>query len=131
MTVPAHDFVAVAVAVAAVLIGPQLAEAVGTYAVILFAWIGGAMVGCYRRPPESRLRVLLFLASSLVVTMGLTVTLASIVASVVPSWVPAGGAKHLVFPIAVAIPMFWHDWPEWGRTVIQAIVRRRFGGGEQ
>jgi peptidoglycan/LPS O-acetylase OafA/YrhL len=126
------DVVAVAVAVAAVLIGPQLAEAVGTYAVIGFAWIGGAMVGCYRMEPGPRRRLLFFLASSFVVTIGMTVTLAHAVVALVPSWAQSPeGAKALFFPVAVLIPMFWEDWPKWGKVIITALIQRRFGGGDK
>ena len=116
MTAPQIEPVAVAVVIATALVGPQLAEAVGAYAIILVAWFFGVFGNIYWREPRPRSEIALFAVLTFGVSVGMTVPLAQFIVKMAPEWVPSLSgleAKALLFPVAFAIPAFWHKWPQW------------------
>lgn len=108
MTPPEPDLspLSVVVSLLTILVGPQLAPALGAYGLILVGWFGGVLIGVYRRPPDFRVNVAVFMAVSLIVTLGVTVPAADALAR----YMPVFEAKGLIFPIAVAIPAVGHNW---------------------
>lgn len=115
MVPPSPDLtpVAVAITLLGVVVGPELADAAGAYSVIVLGWFAGFLIGLWRRPPESRIGVLAFLLVTLLLTLGVTVPMAMIlsetVAKTVP-WISVGGARGLLFPLAVILPAVGHSW---------------------
>lgn len=128
--------VAVAVAVLTVFMGPELAAVFAAYAIILLGWLGGVMVGVYRMPPGSRLRLVAFVLVSLVAVLGMTVPLAQAAATALVQfapWLTVTEAKGLLFPVAFALPAIGHNWFDIAGWAV-GLVRRRFqpkGEGQQ
>ncbi len=113
------DPVSVAAAVIGALIGQELAPVVGAYTVIMFAWLGGVLVGLYRRDPASRLSTAAFVVITFVLTVGGSVFAAELL------------TKHLglagSFPLFLAaffIPAVGESWIDIAKWAIeQARVR--------
>ena len=70
--------VSVAVLAATALLGPEFAVAVGAYGAIVLGWFGGMLVGLWRMPPVPRLQLAGFVVVSLVLTLGVTVSVAEL-----------------------------------------------------
>lgn len=114
MANPSLDPVSVAAAVVGAVIGKELAPIVGAYTVILFAWIGGVLVGLYRRDPASRFGTAAFVVITFVLTVGGSVFAAEML------------ARHLgvdssapLFFAAFLIPAIGESWVDIGRWVIR------------
>lgn len=130
MESPDLNPLSVAVAIAGALLGPKLAPYVGAYGLILFGWLGGVLVGLYRKEPGTRVHVAAFLAVSFVLTVGATVPLAEMASD----YVPKATVATLLFPVAFLIPAVGLDWLKVGRWVaerIAAFVSRKTEGGAQ
>ena len=95
-------------------LGPQLADAVGSYAVILVGWFAGLIWGTLRLP-NGIMPLWAFTMLTFAVTFGLTVPAAEFLASNAALILPVGWksaeARSLFFPIAMAIPAVGHSWP--------------------
>lgn len=112
MANPSLDPVSVASAVIAGLIGQELAPIVGAYTVILFAWLGGVLVGLYRRDPASRMST----AAFVVITFVLTVGGSAFIADQLTERLGIAGSSPL-FMAAFFIPAIgesWVDIVKWG-----------------
>lgn len=110
--------VSVAVLVASAVVGAELAQAVGAYGVILFAWFFGVIVGVYRSPPAPRWQLAGFVVVTLGVTLGITTAAAQLLAEAVRAWMPwAAGvsATDLLFPVAFLLPAIGHGWKDVAR----------------
>jgi hypothetical protein len=126
---PPLDPVAIAVTVAGLLIGEKLAPLAGAYAVIVLAWLGGVIVGLYRREKTARMSTANFVAVTLILTLGLT------------SFVSAQMSVHfnieittLLFPVAFLIPAVgdsWIDIGRWAFNLAADIIRSRTSRGDQ
>ena len=115
-----------AVALAGLVFGPQLAHVIGAYALIVLAWLGGALIGLWRRDPSDRLGVARFVIVSLVLTLGATVPVAR--------WIDGQfngvDAANLLFPVAFLIPAIGTDWVRIGRWVADLVGRRWSRGND-
>jgi len=123
MTTPNLDLVSIAAALAGAMLGPQMAPYVGAYTVILFAWVGGVLVGVYRRDPNSRMKTAVFVAVTFVLTIGSTAAAASMLAAKV-----SAESTTLLFPIAFMIPAVGDDWIAVGKWLFSHL-RARFTKG--
>jgi hypothetical protein len=104
-TTPDLDPVSIAAAIAGSLLGPQLAPYIGAYFVVLLAWVGGVIVGSYRRDPRSRMGLAAFVAVTFVMALGLTASIASLLASKM-----GVGSTVPLFLVAFAIPAVGDSW---------------------
>jgi len=104
---------AVAVAVAGAAVGPQFAQYVGAYSLILIGWFAGLLYGLFTRSPESKLPVWAYTAFTFCVTMLATVPASQIAAQYVPF-----SYTSLLFPVAVAIPAVPDKWGSIGVWVL-------------
>lgn len=104
---------AVAVAVAGAAVGPQFAQYVGAYSIILVGWFAGLLYGLYTRRPDSQLPVWAYTLFTLIVCMLVTVPVSQAAAE----WVPFSHTA-LLFPIAVAIPAVPDKWGAVGEWVL-------------
>jgi len=102
---PDLDPVSIAAAIAGSFIGPQLAPYIGAYSVILVAWIGGVIIGLYRRDPASRMSAAAFIAVTFVMTIGLTAFIASSLATKF-----SAESTTFLFPVALIIPAVGDSW---------------------
>ena len=114
------DPISVAVALAGAVLGPAMAGIVGAYGVILLGWLGGALVGLWRRDPSDRLGVVRFLVITLILTLGATVPASQWLDSQF-DWAESGS---LLFPVAFLIPAIGTDWVRVGRWALNWIGRR-------
>lgn len=115
---PDLDPVSIAAAIAGALLGPQLAPYIGAYSVVLLAWVGGVIVGLYRRDPASRMSAAAFIAVTFVMTLGLTTFIASLLASKL-----SAESTTFLFPVAFMIPAVgdsWADIVRWAASRIRA-----------
>lgn len=122
MTEPNLDPFAVAVSLAALVVGPALAPIVGAYTLILFGWFGGVLIGLYRRKPSSRMSTAAFAAVTFIVTMGSTVSAAELVASNIPGF--TASSKTLLFAVAVAIPAIGDNWVDISQRFWRVLATR-------
>ncbi|MGL4649850.1 MAG: hypothetical protein ACRC1H_10615, partial [Caldilineaceae bacterium] len=102
-----------AVLVASALVGAEVAHAVGSYGVILFAWFFGVIVGVYRAMPTTRWRLAGFVMVSLGVTIGVTSAAAGVLNEALHAWVPWTNnvrTTDLLFPVAFLLPAVGHSW---------------------
>ena len=104
-TGPSLDPVSVAAAVIAAIVGPKLAPVVGAYTVILFAWMGGVLVGLYRRDPASRMSTAMFVCVTFVLTVGGAAFAADQLSKQL-----AIDSTSLLFPASFLIPAIGHSW---------------------
>jgi hypothetical protein len=109
---PDLDPVSIAAAIVGSVIGPQLAPYIGAYSVILLAWVGGVIVGLYRRDPTSRMSAAGFIAVTFVMTLGLTAVIASTLAARI-----SAESTTLLFPVAFMIPAVGDSWADIVRWV--------------
>jgi len=126
--------VAVAVALAAAMLGGQFAQAIGAYSVILLGWLGGAMVGVWRMPTLPRLTLAAYIVASLVVTLGVTVPLSAVLADALRSASPdlrSLDAKDLLFVVALAIPAIGHSWGDVLARAWRLVARLRLASGKE
>lgn len=126
MTQPNLDPVSVVAALAATLIGAQAAPIVAAYSIIIFAWVGGVIVGLYRRDPESRMPAWAFIFVTFVITLGLT-TAASTALGPRTSLDPGA----LFFPVAFMIPAVGDNWPGLIKWAWNTWKNRGAAGKEQ
>ena len=120
---PPLDPVAIAVTLAGLMIGEKLAPLAGAYAVVAIAWLGGLLVGLYRREGTARMSTAAFTAVTLILTLGLTSVI-----SVQFSMRFGIDATSLLFPVAFIIPAIgdsWVDIGKWGVRVTGAVIRGR------
>lgn len=131
MTPTNLDPVAVAVAVITALAGPKIAAIAGPYSVIVFGWVVGLFWLVYRSEPMQRRTVLLLVVLTFGVTIGATATIAEMLAKLAPDWLPASvngiDPRALLFPVAVAIPALWDQWPILARRALLWLQRVRGG----
>ncbi len=105
---------AVAVAVAGASVGPQFAQYVGAYSIILVGWFAGLLYGLFTRSAESKLPVWAYSLMTFIVTMGATVPFSQMAAEYVPFSYTA-----LLFPISVAIPAVPDKWGTIGQWLLE------------
>lgn len=120
------DIVAVAVSLAALIFGNDVAAIVGPYAVIVVAAVLGSFWSASRRPEGSRLATLGYLLAMVLTSVLFTVGLAEIVAR----HLGAPDARPFFAPVSLLIAGIGPDWPAVGRWVIsigRSVVERRFG----
>lgn len=125
---PTLDPFAVAVSLAALVVGPALAPILGAYTLILFGWFAGVLVGVYRRESGSRMGTFVFVIVTFVVTMGSTVSAAEMIAPNFPVEVRA-----LLFPVSILIPAIgdnWVDIAKWAWRLLANRFDRRTPGGQ-
>ncbi len=113
---PNLDLVSIAAAIAGAALGPQLAPYIGAYSVILLAWVGGVIVGLYRRDQDSRMGAAAFITVTFVMTIGLTAFIASVLAQRI-----SAESTTLLFPIGFLIPAVGDSWIEIGKWVATRI----------
>lgn len=128
-------------AVATAAIGPEFADELAAYTVILVGWAGGVLWGLVNlpnNPPWSGWRPrLAFVIGTFAAAMFATVAIASIVATIVSTWVPGlsrTDVKDYLFVIATAIPAVGHNWSRiisWSADVVKSRVSRWASGKEQ
>ncbi len=127
MTPPEPDLNPLAVLVllaTAAGVSPQIAEALGTYGLIVFGWFAGVQIGLWRLPPTLRIRMAGFVAVSLIVTLGITVPAATALAL----RMPMVSAQAALFVLAVGIPAVGHSWLDvaaWAAGLMRKTVERR------
>lgn len=110
---------AVAVVVAGAAVGPQFAQYVSAYALILVGWFAGLLYGLFTRAPDSKMPVWAYSLFTFLVTMVATVPVSQFAASYVPFSYTA-----LLFPVAVAIPAMpdrWGTFGQWALDRLQAM----------
>jgi hypothetical protein len=120
--------VSVAVLLVTAMLGPEFALAVGAYGVIMLGWFGGVLIGLWRMPPASRAHMAIFVAVSLVATLGVTVSATELLAGAMRAalpWASAVEAHGLLFPVAFVLPAIGHNWIDVGRWVWS--LRSRIG----
>jgi hypothetical protein len=108
---------------ATVMFGQQLGPLVSTFALIVFGWFGGMLVGLLRlqADPEGggvRVRALWFVVVSFVVTVGS--------ASTAATWLAAhngGNPADWLFFVALGIPAIGLDWLRIGQWFAALIGR--------
>ncbi len=110
---------AAALALAGFIWGPTAAQFVAAYALILFAWFGGLLVGLYRRNGDARLPSWAYALITLVVCVGMTVPIAQWLSSYL-------GASYtgLLLPVAfliAAAPDKWQAAGSWAWDTWKAI----------
>lgn len=129
MTPAPSDHLAPATVAAAVFtaaFGPEFAEALAVYSVILVAWTGGAMWGLVFMPRSEpwvgwKVR-LAFVLSSLAVVMLTTVALAAALAGIASSMAPQVARNELkdyLAPVAFGIPAIGHHWRSIGAAALE------------
>lgn len=111
---------AVSVAVAGAAVGPEIAQYVSAYALILVGWFAGLLYGLFTRAPESKLPVWAYTLFTFLVTMVATVPVSQFAASYVPFSYTA-----LLFPVAVAIPAMPDRWGTVGQWVMDRVQALR------
>lgn len=102
---PPLDSVSVLTTLAGAVMGAEIAPYIGTYALILMCFTGGAVIGVYRREPESRLSVFAFVLSMLFITLAVTVFIAQYLSDKTHFSVGAFEAG-----ISILIPAIGEDW---------------------
>ena len=125
---PNLDPFAVAVSIAALLVGPKLAPILGGYTLIMFGWFAGVLIGVYRRDAGSRMGTIVFVLLFFLVTMGTAATAAELLAPYI-----GGKTNALLFPVAVLIPAIGDDWiavAKWAWRLVAARFERRAEGGQ-
>lgn len=105
---------AVAVAVAGAAVGPQFAQYVSAYAIILVGWFAGLLYGLYTRSPESKMPVWAYSVFTLILCTAVTVPAAQVAAQYVPFSYTA-----LLFPVAAAIPAVPDKWGDIGHWLME------------
>lgn len=125
MSQPNLDPVSLAVAIAATLVGQQMAPFAGAYTVIIFAWLGGVFAYLLRKETLKRGKTAKFVFVSFVVTIGTTW-----VAAVYLSAKVSIESTYLLFPIAFLIPAVGEDWvtlARWGIKLWKGRAERAAG----
>lgn len=131
MTAPPQlDVVTVAIALAATVFGPAIAEVVGPYAVIFLGALLGAAWSASRRPPPTQtgLRAnfgtLGYIALLVLLAVLVTVPCATLAASYLPGGLES---RVLLAPVAAVIAGIGPDWPgvfKWGLQLIQTLIEQ-------
>lgn len=122
---PPLDVVAVAIALAAVLFGHEIAEVVGPYAVIFVAAVLGAAWSASRRPAAGRSSTAAYLMFFIVAAVLITVPCAEIAAIYLPSRI---GPRVLLPVVAFTIAGIGLDWPDvlhWAFKLARSVIDRR------
>lgn len=127
MQSPSIDPVSVAIAVVGTLAGPEIAAYAGPYSVIVFAWLGGVLIGFYRRDVTSRISAAAFVAVTFCMTIGFTTAFAHILAQWI-SFTVKVEATTLLFPVAFLIPAIGESWLRIGKWAA-SVVASRFSKG--
>ena len=120
---PPLDIVAVAVALAGVLFGNDMAEIIGPYAVIFVAAVLGAAWSATRRPAVGRGSTVAYLIFFIVAAVLVTVPCAEIAASYLPSRL---GMRILLPGVAFTIAGIGPDWPGVLEAVSKMYLLRNF-----
>lgn len=124
MTAPPPDIdlnpFAVAVVVAGAAVGPQFAQYVSAYALILVGWFAGLLYGLFTRAPESKMPVWAYSLFTFLVTMVATVPVSQFAAGYIPFSYTA-----LLFPVAVAIPAMPDKWGTFGQWALERFQAMR------
>jgi hypothetical protein len=121
------DIVTVAVALAALMFGRDVAAVVGPYSVIVLGAVLGGAWSASRRPPTSKLGTLLYMMAVVTLSLLITVPMAEIAAVYTRTTDP----RVLFGPVSALISGVGDKWPvlisqawEIGRNV----VARKYGG---
>jgi hypothetical protein len=101
-------------------VGPELAQYVSAYALILVGWFAGLLYGLFTRSPNSKLPVWAYTLFTFLVTMVATVPVSQFAANYVPFSYTA-----LLFPVAVAIPAMPDKWGTIGQWAIERFQAMR------
>lgn len=115
----AIDPVAVVIALATTLLGPQLAVYVGPYIVIAGAGLTGAAFALGRRDPQARTGPFRFLAVMVSLSMLLTVAATKLAGML---W-PGMESQWMLAPVALVIGYIGDDWPDVLRWVLRRVGR--------
>jgi hypothetical protein len=116
---PSHDLSpwAVALTIAAAVVGPKAAALVGAYSIILIGWFAGLLYGLYTRAPESRLPVWAYAAFTFIVCFMVTVPASLLLVRTIPGLDVEYTA--VLFPVAAAIPALPDKWGSFGEWLIE------------
>lgn len=114
------DPVAVAVAIFGSLIGPELAQVIGPYAVIFLASSTGAAWALGRSEPKTNWRQVIWYFSRINITsLLITVPLAMMAVR----WFGLEEANWLLVPLGLLVGGIGDDWPRVGRWVFDRLAR--------
>lgn len=122
------DPVSVVTAVAAVLLGPDVAALAGPYAAIAIASATGAAWALGRRAPTSPAGAALFMARLVLTALLISVS----VEAGVNRWLGQTSGHWLLTPIALLVGGIGDDWPivaRWLLSRAARMVERRTDGG--
>lgn len=122
------DPVSVAVAIAGIVVSPQLAAMMGPYAVILLAATTGAAWSLGDRQPGSRLSAVWYFLKINATAVLLVVGMATLVTQAWPSF---EGVNWMLAPISLLVGGVGDNWPAVGRWIVARIgrlVEQRTGG---
>jgi len=123
----ALDPVAVAIAIAAALFGPDLAEVVGPYAVIVLGAMLGATWSASRRPATDRGNTAIYMTFWVVASLLFTVPCAVLASN----YLPASMGPRVLLPfVATVISGVGSDWLgvfKWAINLGRVVAERRAG----
>jgi hypothetical protein len=119
---PSIDIVSVAIALATLLFGRELAQLVGPYAVIVMGAVLGSGLSAAREEPGTGLPVWLHMLCYVTLALLVTVPVALVLEEQF-----GYGHKWLLGPVAVLVSGIGHDWPaivRWAIDQGRAILER-------
>jgi hypothetical protein len=125
MPQPSVDIVSLAVAIAATMVGSQMAPFVGAYTVIIFAWLGGVFAYLLRKETIPRGKTAKFVIATGIFTIGTTSVAATYLSAKVSI-----ESTYLLFPVAFLIPAVGEDWismVRWGINLWKGRAERAAG----
>jgi hypothetical protein len=112
------DPTSAAIAIATIVFGPEAAEYVGPYSVIILASITGSGWALSRRGRTGHLRALLFVARLVATALALSLA----IESSVDRWLISLDSHWLLAPIALVVGGIGDDWPGIVRWCVQRVV---------
>ncbi len=114
------DPVAVAVAIVGSLLGPELAEFIGPYAVIFIASSTGAAWALGRTDPMDNWRKIVMYFTRINLT---SMLVAVPLAMMGIRWFGLEEANWLLVPVSLIVGGIGDDWPRVGRWIIDRLAR--------
>lgn len=118
---PQHlDPVSVTTAILTVALGPQMAQVLGPYAVIVLAATTGAAWGLAKADPMTRTQAGMYFLRLNAMAVLLTVAFEQILHAYVPSM---AGTHWALAPIALLVGGIGNSWPAIGRWVVDKVGR--------
>lgn len=124
------DLVAVLIALATPLFGPQMAAIAGPYAAIFLGALVGAIVSAAGRPSRGRTETLAYVAVLVLVSLAVTVPAAEIAAP----YIRVAEPRYLFFPAAAVISGVGDRWPgviAWAWGLVKTRISGAPQGGQQ